>query len=254
MEAGALEGDGVGVGREGRASGGPRPDLSHEVVAADDLAVGVVVAVTDRRVGRITHGVVGARAAELDVRVVDAGVQHRHPDTRTVHAGVLYGRCPDVGHGLGEIDLVVAEAPDAADVRQLGNVLDLRGVHGDRDRHQRLADAAQLATTHAPDPIHQLVLAVVRPAEVLPLLIPGHPAPELLVVPALRDHERRVGRLDDDLDLAGGRGQVLLDEDPQRHGRCRDRPARDGEARGIVSGVFRADRQHRRQSDAEEHQ
>jgi len=74
------------------------------------------------------------RTAERGVRVVDAGVEDSDPDVFAVEAGVLHRRRTDVGHGLGQVELVVDHARNARDVRVACQLADVFRVRVDEQR------------------------------------------------------------------------------------------------------------------------
>ncbi len=131
-----------------RGLGGVGPVAAHEVVAADDLRGGEGARLDDGRVVGVVLIDIAA-AAQVGVQVVDAGVEDRHPHPGAVVAHALDRRSPDVGHGLGQVLLEVADEPDGGHVRvgrqpgqRRGVDLGEDGVEGDLRCAQDLAALA----------------------------------------------------------------------------------------------------------------
>ena len=128
---------GVGVGRQ--RTGGPVG--AHEVEAIHDLGGGEGPRLDDRGVVRRVVGRI-ARPAEVRVGVVDAGVEDGDPDSRAVEALPVHGARPDVGHGLAQVQLVVAHRRHAQHARVPCDVghgvgVDLEGHRVQRDLRAR---------------------------------------------------------------------------------------------------------------------
>ncbi len=156
--------DRIGIGREGRAARGAGPRFAHEIKSADDFR-GREMEVGSRVPGircacpiRIRVRSRSTRAAERDVRVVDAGVENRDPDAGAGVAARLHGGGADVRHRFAEVELVLihgAHADDAIHLLQF-----TRLTRGDRDDEtiERLGHARDLLAAELADAVGHLVL------------------------------------------------------------------------------------------------
>ncbi len=140
--AGVRRVDRIGI----RRLVGVRPVLADEVVAALD-ARGREEPVQRRVLGIGRPGAVGglegvqrAGAAERGVGVVEAGVEDGDVDPGALVALGLDRRRADVGHGLGQVHLVVLDGLDRDDGRVLGQS---REVGGGDLQHDEVAGPAR---------------------------------------------------------------------------------------------------------------
>ncbi len=217
--------------RIGSFRGHGRPLVADKVVATDDLRRWEQVG---RRRPRLIGGclLIGshrAGAAQVEMGVVDTGVQHRHANSRAVNARGLQPRCTDVGIRRFVSHLVLADGPDRQHVRTLGDGPQLGSV----DAHDHCvvgnADSRDFLTTERQDFLQQRVLVRLDVPCEGHLLRVIHRAADVFGVLAVGDGERVARELYDHVDLAGSpfeRAGDLLEVDRGRQTQLRGAAAR----------------------------
>ena len=237
--AGAIV-DRVGIGRFQCI----RPAAADEVVATDDLGRREAALLDDRRivvrkVGRLPG------AAQRGVVVVDAAVEHGDLDALAVVALGLHRRAADVGHGLGQVELVVADGRDAQHRLVHGELGQHLRVHFDEHGVQDDLRAGHDASIRVqpPHPVEQIGLLI---AQVDPCL-----GGFIACGAELRD--RGIAQANDDSLLALRRPQALLEARNVESGSlngCLEFKRRDGRRQRALRAAIRrgsASRQARRQ-------
>ncbi len=185
------------------------PRRADEVVAADDLGareVGVRV-----RRHRRGVGVQRPRSAQVAVGVVDAGVEHGHASSGAVLAGRLRRRRADVGHGLGEHQLVVNDRADLLHPgpgRELGEP---GRVDAHRDRVVGLGDAAEFLAAEGSRRCGEVIVSPIETFLVGVALLLGEERAARLGVVAVRRRDGRGRELHPHLDGALGACEARVD-------------------------------------------
>ena len=134
----------VGQRRIRKPAGAGGPHVAKEVKTRRHLGGGECSRLNKRPViGDVIGGIAGA--AEVGVGVVNAAVQYGHADAGAVQPGGLHGCRADVGHGLIQRQLVVADRGHPLDIRVGSDAVQCLGRYIQEHRVKHVLGAADFA-------------------------------------------------------------------------------------------------------------